>query len=98
MHSVARRRLAARSLAFFQPMNAILVDPACCDFRKRHLSKERDQMTIRARMLSTSVRRAPLSLGNDVELAEINFRSFVEHLPGFEFTVAEFASKLQVPV
>jgi len=34
----------------------------------------------------------------DVELTQVQLRSFAEHLPAFQLTVAKFTSKLQVPV
>ena len=42
------------------------------------LPKKRDQVTFCMRMLSACIGRAPLSLRNDVEFAQVQLSSFAE--------------------
>jgi hypothetical protein len=98
VHGVARWRLAMHSLALFEPMDAVLIDLACRDFRKHHAPEEWDQVTICTCMLSTSIGWTTLPLRDDVEPTLVQLRSFAEQFPAFQFTVAKLTSELQVPV
>src|ERR1017187_5371705 len=98
VHGVMRQWLAAKSLAFFQPTDTVLVDLARGDFRKHHVAEERDQVAVRTRVLSTRIGRAPLSLRDDVEFAQVQLTRFAEQFPAFQLTVAELAAQLQIPV
>jgi hypothetical protein len=98
MHGVMRWRLAAHRLSFFKAMDAIFVDLASIDLRKKHVAEERHEMPIGASVLSTRVGRIPLSLRHDVEFTQIQFRGFSERLAALQLTVAELAAQLQIPV
>src|ERR1017187_4537789 len=98
VRGVMRWRFAAHSVAFFKPMDTILIDLASRDLRKDHAAEERDEMTVGTRVLSARVGCTPLSLRHDVELAQVQLRRLAEQFAAFQLTVAELAAQLQVPV
>ena len=80
------------------PVNAICIDFASRDLGKHHTAEKRDQMTICTHVLSARIGRAPFSLRDDVEFAQIQLSRFAEQFPAFQVAVAEFAEQLQIPV
>src|ERR1019366_2696074 len=98
VHGVMRWRLAAQRSTSLKAMDAIFIDLASRDLRKDHAAEERDEMTVGTRVLAARIGRAALSLSHDVELAQVQLRSFAEQFAAFQLTVAELAAQLQVPV
>src|ERR1700679_3304368 len=96
VHGVMRQRLAALSLAFFEPTDSILVDFARGDFREHHVAEERDEVAICTRVLSARIGRAPFSLRDDVEFSQVQLTRLAEQFPAFPLTVAELAAQLQI--
>ena len=94
VHGVMRQRLAALSLAFFEPTDSILDDFARGDFREHHVAEERDEVAICTRVLSARIGRASFSLRDDVEFAQVQLTRFAEQFPAFQLTVAELAAQL----
>jgi hypothetical protein len=81
MHGVSGGRLSALSPRYFEPVDSIFIDLAGCDLRKHHAAKERDQVIVGARMLSSRVSRASLSLSHDVKFAQVQLCSLAKRLP-----------------
>src|ERR1039458_6732912 len=98
VRGVMRWRFAAHSVAFFKPMDTVFIDLASRDLGKHHAAEKRDQVAICTRVLSARIGRAPLSLGDDVEFAQVQLSRFPEQFAAFQLAAAEFAAQLQIPV
>ena len=85
-------------IAFFVALNPVFLDCASGDFREAHVTEERHQVHARARVLAFDIDLVALALGDDVVFTQVLFRGFAESFFCFDFAVAEFAAKLEIPV
>ena len=76
-------------------MDAVFVDLASRDLKKQHFAKKGDQVAIRTRMLPPRIGWAPLSLSDDVELAQIQICGFPELFTAFQFAAGELSPQRQ---
>ena len=98
MHGVIGRWLAALGDGFFMPVNPVLLNLAGGDFRKAQMAEERDQVVCRSLVQAPDVVLAALTLRNDVVFAEILVGRFAEGPLVFDFSGAEFATELKIPI
>src|ERR1022692_4930716 len=98
MHGVMGGRLAVLGDGFFMPVNPVFLNLAGGDFREAQMTEERDQVVSRSLVQAPDVVLAALALRDDVVFPEVLVRIFAEGPLGFDFSGAEFATELKIPI